>query len=313
MKHPKELIARIQSEMQKKIIGQEMLVRDLLITLFSGGHILLEGAPGLAKTLSVDTLSKIISADFQRIQFTPDLLPSDLIGAKMYNPDTKKFSVKKWPIFSNIVLADEINRAPSKVQSALLEAMAERQVTIGDTTYMLDAPFMVLATQNPIEQDGTYNLPEAQLDRFLLKTVIDYPNKEEEIQIMQKNTRGEEVTIEAVLHPKDIAAIQKQATDIHVQDAIYEYVRDIVFYSREQEVTQKYLAYGASPRASIALIKTAKVLALMEGRDFVIPEDIKMMAYPVLRHRMLLSFEAMAEGVSSDEIIDQILANVKMR
>lgn len=313
MKHPKELIARIHTEMQKKIVGQETLVRDLLITLFSGGHILLEGAPGLAKTLSVDTLSKIISADFQRIQFTPDLLPSDLIGAKIYNPDTKKFSVKKWPIFSNLVLADEINRAPSKVQSALLEAMAERQVTIGDTTYMLDAPFMVLATQNPIEQDGTYHLPEAQLDRFLLKTVIDYPSKEEEIQIMQKNTRGEEVTIEAILHPKDIADIQKQATDIHVQDAIYEYVRDIVFYSREEEVTQKYLAYGASPRASIALIKTAKVLALMEGRDFVIPEDIKMMAYPVLRHRMLLSFEAMADGVSSDEIIDKILANVKMR
>ena len=308
-----EKVQLIREEMKKVIVWQDNLVRDLLIGLFAKGHVLLEGVPGLGKTLSISTLARVIDGKFHRIQFTPDLLPSDLIWARVYHQNTWEFSIKKWPIFANFILADEINRAPAKVQSALLEAMAEKQVTIWEQTFVLDTPFMVLATQNPIEQDGTYNLPEAQLDRFLLKTIVEYPTEEEEIQIMKKNFKDIE-KIEKQISKKEILDIQKHIEeDIFVDEAIFKYVKDIVFYTRKKDwKIFSFLQYGASPRASIALIHCAKVLAFLQGRDFVIPEDIKEVAYPVLRHRLILSYEALADNVTKDEVISMILDTVKM-
>lgn len=306
----KDKISHIKLEMAQKVVGQESLVRDLLVWLFAHWHILLEWPPGLAKTLAVSTLAKVVNLDFQRIQFTPDLLPSDLTGAKIYNPEKKDFFVKKGPIFSNLILADEINRAPSKVQSALLEAMAEKQVTIGDETYQLTEPFMVLATQNPLEQDGTYSLPEAQLDRFLLKTVVEYPTEDDEIEIMKRYSVWDDIKVKKVLNKTELAKMQKEIEKVHVDDNIYNYVKDLIFSSRENEEVQEYLLYGASPRASIGLIKTAKVLAFLSGRDFVLPEDIKEMAFPVLRHRIILSYESVAEWITADDVIQIILDTV---
>ena len=308
-----ERINKVITEISKKVIGQERLVRDLLISLLCKGHILLEWAPGLAKTLSVATLSEVISLDFKRIQFTPDLLPSDLIGNRIYHPDTKEFSTKKGPIFSNLVLADEINRAPSKVQSALLEAMAERQVTIWEETFKLDKQFMVLATQNPLEQDGTYSLPEAQLDRFLLKTVIDYPTEKEELEIMKQYSSDNIVKLDKILKKTDLSKLQDEVSNIHVDDNIYKYVKDLIFCSREDKEIKEYLSYWASPRASIALIKVVKAIAFLEWRDFVIPEDVKEMIKPVLRHRIILNYEAIADWVTPDEIIEKIINKVEIK
>ncbi len=308
-----ERINSVVSEISKKVIGQEWLIRDLLVCLLCKWHILLEWAPWLAKTLSVATLSEVVSLNFNRIQFTPDLLPSDLIGNRIYHPDTKEFSVKKWPIFSNLVLADEINRAPSKVQSALLEAMAERQVTIWDDTFKLDKQFMVLATQNPLEQDGTYSLPEAQLDRFLLKTIINYPSEIEEIEIMKKYSKDEIVKINKILKKTDLDILQNEISKIHVDDNIYIYVKDLIFCSRNDEEIKKYLLYWASPRASIALIKVAKANAFLEWRDFVIPEDIKFMFKWVLRHRVILNYESIADWISPDTVIEMILNKVEIK
>lgn len=307
----REKIQLLEVEMAKKVIGQKNLVRDILIGLFSGGHILLEWVPGLAKTLSVETLSKVIDLDYKRIQFTPDLLPSDLIWARIY--ENQKFVVKKWPIFSNLVLADEINRAPSKVQSALLEAMAEKQVTIWDETFILPEPFMVLATQNPLEQSGTYSLPEAQLDRFLLKTIVDYPSKQEELQIMKQYSQNISTALEKIFDGSEVLEIRKLIQEVSVSESIYDYVADIVFLTRQSEFTKKYLAIWASPRASISLIKAAKALAYLQGRDFVIPEDIQEMIFPVLRHRIILSYEQIAEWMTTDEVIREILEHVEIK
>lgn len=308
-------IEQLKQEIKKVIVWQDLLIRDLLITLFCRGHILIEWVPGLAKTLTISSLSKALDLDFSRVQFTPDLLPSDLIWARLYTPETKEFYIKTGPIVSNFVLADEINRAPSKVQSALLEAMAERQVTIADKTIKLDEPFIVLATQNPIEQDGTYSLPEAQLDRFLFKTVVIYPSEQEEIEIMKNNSLNLDLSqVNKVLWKTDIIAIQKIVEEIYVDQNIYEYIKDIVFYTRdESNEAGKYLFYWASPRASIALLVASKALAFLSGRDFVIPEDIKEIAKQVLRHRLILNYEAIAENIKVDDIIDWILNRVKMK
>jgi len=310
-------IQAVIDEVQKLVIGQSRLVRNLMVALLSRGHILLEWVPGLAKTLSIETLSRAVWLSFSRIQFTPDLLPSDLIGTKVFDQAKVEFFTKKWPIFANLVLADEINRAPAKVQSALLEAMAERQVTIGEDRFKLDLPFVVMATQNPLEQEGTYSLPEAQLDRFLLKTVITYPNETEELQIMQQMTISELPKIVSVMTKKEILELQKLSEQIHVAEAIYMYVKNIVFATRfpeqfELEEIKPYIAFGASPRASLALIQCAKVLALMSGRNYVIPEDIKEIAYDVLRHRILLSFEALAQDISSEQLITTILQTIPL-
>lgn len=304
-----EKIEALQDEVSQVIVGQQDLKRDIVVALLAGGHILLEWAPGLAKTKTVSTFSRALSLSFQRIQFTPDLLPSDLIGAKIYDPEAKQFEVKKWPIFANFVLADEINRAPSKVQSALLESMEERQVTIGENTFALDKPFMVLATQNPLEQEGTFHLPEAQLDRFLLKTIVSYPSPSEEKQILMNSFQREHQKVKKVLSKKDILDCIKHVDEIQVSESMYEYICKIVFASRN---TEKYpeIVYGASPRASLSLMRTAKVLALIEGRDYVIPEDIKAMSLWVLRHRIILSYEALADGITTDDIILKILDDI---
>lgn len=299
-------IQTLLDEVGKVIVGQEALKRDIVIALLAGGHILLEGAPGLAKTKTISTYASALDLSFQRIQFTPDLLPSDLIGAKIYDPEAKAFEVKKGPIFANFVLADEINRAPSKVQSALLEAMEERQVTIGETSFSLQAPFMVLATQNPLEQEGTFHLPEAQLDRFLLKTLVSYPTALQEKEILMQTLAREKQKIQTILTRKDILALQQEVDTVEVSESVYEYICRIIFASRD---AQKYpeIAYGGSPRASLALLKTSKVLACMAGREYVIPEDVKEMCFGVLRHRIILSYEALADGVTPDSCIQKIL------
>ncbi len=297
-----ERINKVVVEIWKKVIGQNLLIRDLLLCLLSKWHILLEWAPGLAKTLSVSSLAETVSLDFKRIQFTPDLLPSDLIGNRIYHPDTKEFSVKKGPIFSNLVLADEINRAPSKVQSALLEAMAEKQVTIWEETFKLDNQFMVLATQNPLEQDWTYNLPEAQLDRFLLKTIINYPTEQEEIDIMKQYSIFDDYKLEKILKKADLAKIQNEISKIYVDENIFNYVKDLVFCSREDEEIKEFLLYWASP-----------ALAFLEWRDFVIPEDIKEMIKPVFRHRLILNYEAIADWITTDYVIDKIINKTEIK
>jgi len=306
----KDLINKLILEVHKKIVWQESLVRDLIIGLLTWGHILLEWVPWVAKTLTIDTLSKAIELDFSRVQFTPDLLPSDLIGTQIYNQSKNNFETKKGPVFTNFLLADEINRAPSKVQSALLEAMAEKQITIWDESYKLDSPFIVLATQNPIEQSGTYKLPEAELDRFMMKSFVNYPTLEEEKEILTRLNSIENDHVEKVLSKKEILEIKELVEEIHVSENIIDYITDIIFETRKDN---KYLSYWVSPRWSISLIKASKAVAFLNWRDFVIPEDVKEIAISVLSHRLVLNYEAIAEEIKSEEIIKTILENVKIK
>ncbi len=300
------------SEINKVMVGQEALVERVLIALLADGHILLEGVPGLAKTLLIKTVAEAVQADFARIQFTPDLLPADLIGTQIYNPRTSKFSVHQGPIFANLILADEINRAPAKVQSALLESMQERQVTIGDVTYQMDNLFLVLATQNPIEQEGTYPLPEAQVDRFMLKVKVDYPSRNEERLIVDRMTGASLAPVHPVISPADILQARTMVQRIYVDDKIKEYVLDLVLATRQPGQNglsdlNTLIGYGASPRASINLIIAARAHAFLKGRGFVTPEDIKQIAPDVLRHRIITTYEAEAENISSDHIVQRIL------
>ncbi|MGF7139790.1 AAA family ATPase [Roseimarinus sediminis] len=312
-----QFVDLLTMEMNKVIVGQKHLVESLLIGLLSDGHILLEGVPGLAKTLAINTLAKIVNADFARIQFTPDLLPADLLGTLIYSQKNEEFVVKKGPIFTNFVLADEINRAPAKVQSALLEAMQERQITIGDQTYPLEEPFLVMATQNPIEQEGTYPLPEAQVDRFMLKVVISYPKKDEERLIIQQNLLKKFPSPNTVLTPEDIIRARDVVREVYMDEKIQKYIVDIVFATRTPAEYQleKYsdmISYGASPRASISLAQAAKAYAFIKRRGYVIPEDVRAVCHDVLRHRIGLSYEAEANNLSTEEIISEILNTVEV-
>lgn len=314
----------ILQEVGKVIVGQEKMTRDLLIGLVTGGHVLLEGLPGLAKTLAVRTLSAVLDAKFQRIQFTPDLLPSDLIGTMIYRPETGEFIPKKGPIFANIVLADEINRAPAKVQSALLEAMAEKQVTIGETTYPLDAPFLVLATQNPIEQEGTYQLPEAQLDRFMFKVKVGYPSRKEEKEIMERMGAESHTPKTARVFSTDgILKIRERLDEVYVDERIKEYILRLVMATRKEEAltdnevdldrlreTRQLIQIGASPRASLFMMKAARAVALLDQRHFVIPDDVKSVAMEIFRHRIILAFEAEARRLTTDDCIASLLESV---
>ena len=304
-------------EIRKVLVGQDTLVERVLIGLLADGHILLEGVPGLAKTLLVKTVAQAINADFSRLQFTPDLLPADLIGTQIYNPRTTEFTVHKGPIFANLVLADEINRAPAKVQSALLEAMQERQVTIGDTSYSLESLFLVLATQNPIEQEGTYPLPEAQVDRFMLKVIVDYPIRSEERLIIDRMTGADLPEIDPVVSPEQILKARKTIRSVYVDEKIKEYILDLVMATRdpsEDGLTplKPLIAYGASPRASIYLVTAARARAFLQGRGYVSPEDIKHIAPDVLRHRVIPTYEAEAESISSADIVSDILDHVRV-
>ena len=309
-------IDTLNLEMGKVIVGQKHLVDTLLIGLLSNGHILLEGVPGLAKTLAITTLAQAVDARFSRIQFTPDLLPADLLGTLIYSQKTEEFSVRKGPIFANFILADEINRSPAKVQSALLEAMQERQVTLGDTTYRLPEPFLVLATQNPLEQEGTYPLPEAQVDRFMLKARITYPKKQEERDIMRLNLAGGGLPKpNRVISPEDIVKAREVVSDVYMDEKIEKYIVDIIFATREPaeynlQKLQNLIAYGGSPRASISLAKAARSYAFIRRRGYVIPEDVRAVCHDVLRHRIGLTYEAEAENITSEEIITDILNNV---
>ena len=311
-------IDTLNLEMGKVIVGQKHLVDTLLIGLLSNGHILLEGVPGLAKTLAITTLAQAVDARFSRIQFTPDLLPADLLGTLIYSQKTEEFSVRKGPIFANFILADEINRSPAKVQSALLEAMQERQVTLGDTTYRLPEPFLVLATQNPLEQEGTYPLPEAQVDRFMLKARITYPQKQEERDIMRLNLAGGGLPKpNRVISPEDIVKAREVVSDVYMDEKIEKYIVDIIFATREPSEYKlpnlvSLIAYGGSPRASISLAKAAKSYAFIKRRGYVIPEDVRAVCHDVLRHRIGLTYEAEAENITSEEIITEILNNVEV-
>ncbi|MBO7572948.1 MAG: AAA family ATPase [Bacteroidales bacterium] len=305
----------VNMEMSKTIVGQKHLVEGLLIGLLSDGHILLEGVPGLAKTLAINTLATAIDAKFSRVQFTPDLLPADLIGTMIYSQKNEDFIVKKGPVFANFILADEINRAPAKVQSALLEAMQERQVTIGDKTYKMDNPFLVMATQNPIEQEGTYPLPEAQVDRFMLKVKIDYPEFEEERLVIRSNLAKQKVQVNPVLKTEDIVKAREVVADVYLDEKIERYILDIVFATRFPERYQldklkSMIAYGGSPRASINLAKAAKAYAFIKRRGYVIPEDVRAVCHDILNHRIGLTYEAEAENISTEEIISEILNRV---
>ncbi len=316
VKQQSEFCTTLLEEVGKVIVGQTYLVERLLIGLLADGHLLLEGVPGLAKTLSVRTLSDSIRAQFQRLQFTPDLLPADIIGTVIYEAQTGSFSTKKGPIFANIILADEINRAPAKVQSALLEAMQERQVTIGEQTHPLPSPFLVLATQNPIEQEGTYPLPEAQVDRFMLKLLVDYPNKVEERQIMDRMTAGQTPVVQPVVSPEDLLTARETVREIYIDDKVKDYIVDIVFASRRPNAygmeIGDLISYGASPRASIYLNLAAKAHAFLRGRGFVTPEDVKSIGLDVLRHRILVSYEAEAEEVTADDIVHKIFDHIEV-
>jgi MoxR-like ATPase len=312
-----QFVDLITIEMNKVIVGQKHLVESLLIGLLSDGHILLEGVPGLAKTLAINTLAHIIDAAFARIQFTPDLLPADLIGTLIYSQKKEEFVVKKGPIFTNFVLADEINRAPAKVQSALLEAMQERQITIGDHTFKLEEPFLVMATQNPIEQEGTYPLPEAQVDRFMLKVIIKYPQKEEEKLIIQQNLLKEFPKPTTILKPSDIIRARDVVREVYMDEKIQKYIVDIVFATRNPEEYglgkfKDMINYGGSPRASISLAQAAKAYAFIKRRGYVIPEDVRAVCHDVLRHRIGLSYEAEATNLTSEEIISEILNTVEV-
>ena len=320
----KTLIEEIKNEAAKRIIGQSQVIEGILTAIVCGGHILLEGAPGLAKTLAVKTFAELSSLSFKRIQFTPDLLPADVSGTLIYEQNSGKFSVRKGPVFTNVLLADEINRSPAKVQSALLEAMAEKQVTIGEESFALPSPFLVLATQNPIEQEGTYNLPEAELDRFLLKILVPYPSAKDEISIVKTCGKAAEIPISKILNAQKLEEMQNLLQNIHCDEKLVEYIVSIVTATRpEQEKKQnskiavrtvqkkddisRYISFGASPRAGISLLQCAKAKALFNGRDFVLPEDIKDVAVSVLRHRIVLSYEAAADNVTRDDLIQKIL------
>ncbi len=312
-----DFVNLITRGMDQTIVGQKHLVESLLIALLSNGHVLLEGVPGLAKTLAIKTLAQLIDAKYSRIQFTPDLLPADVIGTMVYSVKNEQFQVKKGPVFANFVLADEINRAPAKVQSALLEAMQERQVTIGDSTFPLDEPFLVMATQNPIEQEGTYPLPEAQVDRFLLKVVIGYPSREEEKLIIRQNITNEKKHIVPLLKPQEIVEAQKIVEKIYIDEKIERYIVDIVFATRfpaEYGLNDlgSIIAFGASPRASISLARAARSYAFLRQRGYVIPEDVRAVCHDVLRHRIGLTYEAEANNITADEIISEILDKVEV-
>ncbi|MCF6169871.1 MAG: AAA family ATPase [Bacteroidales bacterium] len=312
-----QFIDLIQLEMNKVIIGQKHMTERLLIGLLANGHILLEGVPGLAKTLAITSLANVVDAKFSRIQFTPDLLPADLLGTLIYSQKKEEFVVKKGPLFANFILADEINRSPAKVQSALLEAMQERQITIGETTFKLDEPFLVMATQNPIEQEGTYPLPEAQVDRFMLKVVINYPKQDEEKIILRQNITGAQATTNKVLKTKEILKARAIVREVYLDEKIENYITDIVFSSRYPKdfklgQFENMIAYGASPRASINLALAAKAFAFIKRRGYVIPEDIRAVAHDVMRHRIGLTYEAEAENVTSEDIINEILNTVEV-
>ena len=312
-----ELVSRIRDEVGKVIVGQEKLIDRLILALVANGHILLEGVPGLAKTLSVNTLAKTLGLDFKRISFTPDLLPADVVGTLIYSPKTGEFSPKKGPVFTNMLLADEINRAPAKVQSALLESMQERQVTIGETTYKLPEPFLVLATQNPIEQEGTYPLPEAQVDRFMFKCLVETPSKSDERRIMDRFAQQAKAPeVKTVCTPEDIAVLRETLKEVYCDEKVGDYILDIVFATREPENTKgleslkEQIQVGASPRATLCINLAARANALMHGRAYATPQDVKEIAHDVLRHRILLTYEAEAENVTSDTIIDKILSTI---
>lgn len=318
IKQESAFIDLIQTEFSKVIVGQKVMIDRLLIGLLCNGHILLEGVPGLAKTLTISTLARIIDGKFHRIQFTPDLLPADLTGTLIYNQKESNFFVKKGPVFANLILADEINRSPAKVQSALLEAMQEKQVTIGDETYKLEEPFLVLATQNPVEQEGTYPLPEAQVDRFMLKIIVGYPTKAEEMEIMRRmaNT-AEKKPINKVISPKQILQARQLINDIYMDEKIEQYIIDIIFATRDPQTVglpqlKPLIQYGASPRASIFLNLAAKAHAFLKHRGYVTPEDVKAMAYDVLRHRIILTYEAEAEEKTTDFVIGELLAKIEV-
>lgn len=316
VKRQSEFVFDLSNEIGKVIVGQEAMVERLLVGLLANGHILLEGVPGLAKTLTVTTLSNAISTSFRRIQFTPDLLPADLIGTMIYNPQAGTFSVKKGPIFANIVLADEINRAPAKIQSALLEAMQERQVTIGDETHALEEPFLVLATQNPIEQEGTYPLPEAQVDRFMMKLKITYPTKAEEKEVMARMSGGKPPEVRPIVSPEQILQARKLVDEIYMDEKVSDYILDIVFATRKPSdyglQLDGLIEFGASPRASIYLGRAAKAYAFLKGRGYVTPQDVKTVGMDVLRHRVLVSYEAEAEGMQSEDLIDKVMSEIKV-
>ena len=312
----KEKIKEVYAEVGKVVVGQQYMVNRLMIGLFTNGHILLEGVPGLAKTLTVSTLAQVLHLDFQRIQFTPDLLPADLVGTMIYNQKDGKFEVKQGPIFANIILADEINRSPAKVQSALLEAMQEKQVTIGETTFKLDRPFLVMATQNPVDQEGTYPLPEAQVDRFMMKVYVDYPTKDQEIEIMRRISNMQfNYKVTTMLTKEEIFSIRDQVNRVKISDSLERYIIELVYATRRQleyklNEQAQYIQFGASPRASINMNLAAKAVAYMEGRDYVLPEDIKEVALDVMSHRILLNYEAEADNVKPSDIIKVILNKV---
>ena len=313
-----QIIDKIKEEAGKVIVGQEYMIKRMLVGLLADGHILLEGVPGLAKTLAVSTMASTINATFKRIQFTPDLLPADLVGTLVYNQKTTEFVPKKGPLFANFILADEINRAPAKVQSALLESMQERQVTIGDTTYPLPKPFLVMATQNPIEQEGTYPLPEAQVDRFMLKLLINYPSRDEEYNIMERMVGKVEISVKAVVKPKDIIEMRKLINDIYMENKIKHYILDLVFATREPDKFKNLhelsnlIECGASPRASIYLAQAAKAHAFLEHRGYVTPDDIKAIGKDILRHRVILTYEAEAEQITQEDIVSKLFDEIEV-
>ena len=310
-------VSHLVQEIKKIIVGQEHMIQGILVGLFTEGHVLIEGLPGLAKTLSVSTVAQAVSLHFKRVQFTPDLLPSDIVGTMVFNSSTGEFTAKKGPIFTNILLADEINRAPAKVQSALLEAMEEKQVTIGEKTYPLPKPFLVLATQNPIEQEGTFPLPEAQMDRFLFKIKVNYPTENEEMAILNFRLEGYNQTAKPVLSPVDIFNIQQAIQKVHIDTKVKKYIVDLVLASRKPKnygfpELEDWIEIGASPRATVNFPRVIQALAFFEGRDFVSMDDVKRMALPVLRHRLILSYEAQAEGITEDQVIHKILKDLEV-
>jgi MoxR-like ATPase len=311
-------ISQVIEEVGKVVVGQKHMVNRLLIGLFTQNHILLEGVPGIAKTLTVNTLAKVLQLDFKRIQFTPDLLPADLVGTMIYNQKKAAFEVKKGPIFSNMILADEVNRSPAKVQSALLESMQEKQVTIGEETYPLDRPFLVMATQNPVDQEGTYPLPEAQVDRFMMKVHVKYPSKEEELEVMRRmSNMSFKPELKTILSKKDIFAIQEEINAVSLSESLEKYIVELVLATRDPQAYQlddmaHYIQFGASPRASINLNLAAKAVAFFDQRDFVLPEDIKEVADDVMNHRILLNYEAEADGITTHDIIKNILSKVQI-
>jgi len=318
MREHQQKISQVIDEVGKVVVGQQHMVNRLLIGLFTQGHILLEGVPGLAKTLTVNTLADVLHLDFKRIQFTPDLLPADLIGTMIYNQQKAEFEVKKGPIFSNMILADEVNRSPAKVQSALLESMQEKQVTIGETTFSLDKPFLVMATQNPVDQEGTYPLPEAQVDRFMLKVHVDYPSKEEELEVMRRMSNMTfKADIQTLLSKEDIFAIREEINQVEISDSLQKYIIELVFATRNPNEyglkdESHYIQFGASPRASINLNLAAKAIAFFDQRNYVLPEDIKNIADDVMNHRILLNYEAEADGITTHDIIKSLLGKINI-